>query len=264
MGTSAERSSSNTEYFTRGDKIPGLRVNGMDIIATKQAVQFARKWAVDDQKGPLLLEFDTYRYGGHSFAPFLNFLELMLMSLPIVCLIPVLPTEPVRRFNGCVAPRTQFAGSNVTLKSGASRQSRNSRYTISRVSNHYPLSNSQQLDKIAKSDVDAAVEEAKASPEPEVKDLWTDIYYKGTAPPYMRGREREEVRQFLAFRPHLADLSVGPLLLDFLSSRTSRMTCRHELLLIHSSLLIIIILGLGCKQLVWFVLTTLCSNIFRS
>ena len=26
MGTSAERSSSNTEYFTRGDKIPGLQV----------------------------------------------------------------------------------------------------------------------------------------------------------------------------------------------------------------------------------------------
>lgn len=26
MGTSAARSSSNTEYFTRGDKIPGLQV----------------------------------------------------------------------------------------------------------------------------------------------------------------------------------------------------------------------------------------------
>lgn len=27
MGTSAERSSSNTEYFTRGDKIPGIQVS---------------------------------------------------------------------------------------------------------------------------------------------------------------------------------------------------------------------------------------------
>lgn len=38
----------------------------MDIIAAKRAVEFARKWAVDDQNGPLLLEFVTYRYGGHS------------------------------------------------------------------------------------------------------------------------------------------------------------------------------------------------------
>lgn len=42
------------------------QVNGMDIIATQQAVKYARKWAVDDNKGPLLLEFVTYRYGGHS------------------------------------------------------------------------------------------------------------------------------------------------------------------------------------------------------
>ena len=67
MGTSAERSSSNTAYFTRGDKIPGLQVNGMDIIATTQAIRFARKWAIDEDRGPLLLEFVTYRYGGHSY-----------------------------------------------------------------------------------------------------------------------------------------------------------------------------------------------------
>jgi pyruvate dehydrogenase E1 component alpha subunit len=51
----------------------------------------------------------------------------------------------------------------------------------------------QQLDKTAKQEVDVAVEEAKASPEPLDKDLWTDIYYGGTEPAYMRGREREEV-----------------------------------------------------------------------
>jgi hypothetical protein len=36
---------------------------------------------------------------------------------------------------------------------------------------------------------------AKASPEPRTEDLWTDIYYKGTEPPIMRGREREEVHE---------------------------------------------------------------------
>jgi len=65
MGTSAARSSSNPEYFTRGDKIPGIQANGMDLIASAQAVKYARDWVISG-KGPLLLEFVTYRYGGHS------------------------------------------------------------------------------------------------------------------------------------------------------------------------------------------------------
>ena len=51
----------------------------------------------------------------------------------------------------------------------------------------------QLIEKEAKAVVDQAVEEAKASPEPEPNDLWTDIYYAGTEPSFMRGREREEV-----------------------------------------------------------------------
>ena len=51
-------------------------------------------------------------------------------------------------------------------------------------------------DKVAKAEVDAAVEEAKASPIPVEESLWKDIYYKGTEPPYMRGREREEVHHY--------------------------------------------------------------------
>lgn len=62
--------------------------------------------------------------------------------------------------------------------------------------------NLQKIDKDAKAEVDAAVEEAKQSPEPLVKDLWTDIYFKGTEPPFMRGREREEVSErHLRLRP---------------------------------------------------------------
>ena len=54
----------------------------------------------------------------------------------------------------------------------------------------------KNIDKAAKTEVDIAVEEAKASPFPEEKELWTDIYSAGTEPPFMRGREREEVRSF--------------------------------------------------------------------
>ncbi|KAJ7512386.1 mitochondrial pyruvate dehydrogenase E1 component beta subunit [Mycena galericulata] len=162
MGTSAERSSSNTEYFTRGDKIPGLQVNGMDIIAARQAVQYARKWTVDDKKGPLLLEFVTYRYGGHS------------MSDPGTT---YRTREEVQRMRSTQDP---IRG-------------------LQRYIEEWGLASEQelkQLDKDAKAEVDAAVEEAKASPEPLIKDLWTDIYYKGTEPPFMRGREREEVHHY--------------------------------------------------------------------
>ena len=38
----------------------------MDVIAIKQAVEWARKLTVEEQQGPLILEFVTYRYRGHS------------------------------------------------------------------------------------------------------------------------------------------------------------------------------------------------------
>lgn len=60
----------------------------------------------------------------------------------------------------------------------------------------------KQFDKEAKAEVDAAVAEAKESPEPLAVDLWSDIYYKNTQPPFMRGREREEVRFFSFFYSH--------------------------------------------------------------
>ncbi|KAG6818929.1 hypothetical protein H0H92_002400, partial [Tricholoma furcatifolium] len=37
-------------------------------MATRQAVQHARKWVAEEKKGPLILEFVTYRYAGHSMS----------------------------------------------------------------------------------------------------------------------------------------------------------------------------------------------------
>ncbi len=42
-------------------------INGMDVIAVREAVARAQKLLLDGQ-GPVLLEFDTYRYYGHSLS----------------------------------------------------------------------------------------------------------------------------------------------------------------------------------------------------
>ena len=66
MGTSADRASFNTDYYTRGDFIPGLWVDGQDILTVREAMKFARKFVLEH--GPIVMELDTYRYFGHSMS----------------------------------------------------------------------------------------------------------------------------------------------------------------------------------------------------
>ncbi len=69
MGTAVKRSSAETEFHRRGTafRIPGMDVNGMDVLEVRNAAEVAFKH-VRDGKGPVLMELNTYRYRGHSMS----------------------------------------------------------------------------------------------------------------------------------------------------------------------------------------------------
>jgi pyruvate dehydrogenase E1 component alpha subunit len=69
MGTSVNRASAEDQLYKRGDsfRIPGLQVDGMDVLAVRGAAETAMEW-VRGGKGPILLELKTYRYRGHSMS----------------------------------------------------------------------------------------------------------------------------------------------------------------------------------------------------
>ncbi len=69
MGTSAVRSSAETDFSHRGIsfKIPGIQVDGMDVRAVNAAADLASEWCRGGN-GPIILEMLTYRYRGHSMS----------------------------------------------------------------------------------------------------------------------------------------------------------------------------------------------------
>ena len=69
MGTSIQRSSSETHLHKRGISfnIPGEEVDGMDVVAVREAGKRAVERARNGE-GPYLLEMKTYRYRGHSMS----------------------------------------------------------------------------------------------------------------------------------------------------------------------------------------------------
>ncbi|KAJ1992841.1 alpha subunit of pyruvate dehydrogenase [Dimargaris cristalligena] len=161
MGTSANRSSANTEYFKRGDYIPGIKVNGMDVLAVQEATRFARQYALDG-KGPLILELATYRYGGHS------------MSDPGTTYRTREEIQHMRSTNDPITGLKQrLLEHNVIDEAGL-----------------------KKIDKEARARVDEAVQEAKASTLPDDSMLWNGIYAKGSEPATLRGRDAEEVHHF--------------------------------------------------------------------
>ncbi|PJF18216.1 Pyruvate dehydrogenase E1 component subunit alpha [Paramicrosporidium saccamoebae] len=161
MGTSVERSAASTTFFTRGDYIPGVQVNGMDVLAVREAARYAKQWCLDG-KGPIILEMVTYRYHGHSMS------------------------DPGTTYR----PREEIQNA---------RQNRDSIRLLQRQIIEAGFATEDELKAIegkVKEKVDSETELAKNDPEPSLETFFEHVYVKGTEVPSLRGCEVESTHTF--------------------------------------------------------------------
>lgn len=52
MGTSVQRSSASSDFYTRGDYVPGIWVDAMDVIGVREATAWARDYCVSGKVRP--------------------------------------------------------------------------------------------------------------------------------------------------------------------------------------------------------------------
>ncbi len=141
MGTSIERSSATTELSQRGASfnIPGAKVDGMDVLAVRDAAKKAAEHARSG-KGPYILEMKTYRYRGHS------------MSDPAKYRTKE-EVDEVKKTRDPIDHVKQLMA-DAGVKEDAIKK----------------------IDEEVKAIVLGAVEFAQQSPEPDASELYTDIY----------------------------------------------------------------------------------------
>ncbi len=140
MGTSIERASASRDLSKNGApwNIPGLQVDGMDVAAVKQAGMEAVAHCRAGN-GPFLLEMMTYRYRGHSMsdpAKYRTREEVQKMRAEHDCI------DTVRK----------------TLESQG-----------------VDAGDLKKIDDDIKKRVQEAADFAQASPEPDPRELWTDV-----------------------------------------------------------------------------------------
>ena len=142
MGTSVDRASAGTDLFKRGEAfgIKGKKIDGMDVFKVIEAAQLAGDY-VRSGKGPYILEVQTYRYKGHS------------MSDP-----------------------AKYRTREEVQKMREERDSIENIRSILLTGKHASEDDLKSIDKEIKEIVNESAEFAKASPEPELNELYTDIY----------------------------------------------------------------------------------------
>ena len=141
MGTSIERSSATTQLSQRGASfgIPGEQVDGMDVLAVRDAVKKAVERARAGE-GPYILEVKTYRYRGHSMSD---------------------PAKYRTKEEVDEVKKTRDPIDHVKMLLQAAKATEDELKTI---------------DNEIKAIVAEAVQFAQESPEPDPSELYTDVY----------------------------------------------------------------------------------------
>ena len=124
----------------------------MDVLAVRQACEYAREYAVAD-KGPLILEMVTYRYGGHS------------MSDPGTT---YRTREEIQHMRSTRDPINNLKLKIVELELGTAEELK-------------------AIDKQVRQEMEQAVNDSVNASEPDLDQLYLDIYAKGTEPKFIRG-----------------------------------------------------------------------------
>lgn len=140
MGTSVNRASAEDQLYRRGEsfRIPGLQVDGMDVLAVRGAAEVALDW-VRSGKGPILLEMKTYRYRGHSMsdpAKYRSREEVQAVREK---------SDPI---DGCKEDLLKMGVTEDALKA---------------------------IEKEIRAIVNASAEFAEQAPEPDLSELYTDV-----------------------------------------------------------------------------------------
>ena len=147
MGTSVERASAETHLHRRGLSfgIDGREVDGMDIEAVREAGAEAVEHARSG-RGPFILEMKTYRYRGHSMSDPAKYRTRDEVD-------EVRKTrDPIEHFRAVLEKAGQ--GDEAAFKA---------------------------IDAEVKKIVADAAEFARTTPEPEPKELYTDVYAQEAA-----------------------------------------------------------------------------------
>ena len=142
MGTSMKRSTKSTTLFGRGTAygIQGEQVDGMDVLAVKAAGEKAVAHCRAG-KGPYIHQVMTYRYRGHS------------MSDP-----------------------AKYRSREEVQKRREERDAIEHVRELLLQGGHATDDDLKVIDRDIKALVNDAAEFAKNSPEPDLSELWTDIY----------------------------------------------------------------------------------------
>jgi pyruvate dehydrogenase E1 component alpha subunit len=140
MGTSLERGSASRDLSQNGAAwgIPGEQVDGMDVTAVKEAGERAAAHCRDGN-GPYLLEMKTYRYRGHSMSDPAKYRK----------------REEVQQMRDQSDPIEKCK--RLLLDAGTDE------------------AEIKKIDDEIKAIVQDAADFAQSSPEPDEKELWTDV-----------------------------------------------------------------------------------------